>query len=87
MRRLKVPLSVLFVLLVLVDAVVAFHVWKSGWPKRVSLSDVGPGVAQIQVAPIPFTGSDWLILAVVIAFHTVISYATWKAWRSGAVRV
>lgn len=87
MRRLKVPLSVIIVLLVFVDAVVAIHLWTSGWPKRVSLSDVAPGVAKVQVALIPFTATDWLILAAVITFHAVISCATWKAWRSGGVRV
>ena len=72
MRRLKLPLTALLALLFLVDAVVGFRLLSSGWPKHVSLSDVTPGVAEIRVMPVPFTGSDWLILAAVIAAHTVL---------------
>ena len=86
MRRLKAPLTALLVLLIFVDGVVGFRVFSSGWPKHVSLSDVKPGSAEIQVAPIPFTGSDWLILFGVIAVHPLLLYLVWKAWHSLPVR-
>ena len=82
MRRLKAPLTALLALVVLIDAVVGFHLFSSGWPRRVSLSDVKPGSAEIQVASIPFTGSDWMILVGVIAIHAVLLYLVWKAWHS-----
>jgi hypothetical protein len=87
MRRLKVPVTVLLFLLVFVDAVIGFHLWKSGLPKRVSLSDVKPGVAEIQVTSFSFIPADWLILIVILAFHAVLFYLAWKAWHSGPVRV
>jgi hypothetical protein len=86
MRRLKLPVTILLFLLVLVDAVAGSHLWRSGWPKRVRLYDIKPGVAEIQVTPIPFTGSDWLILVAVIAIHAALVCLVWKAWRSSFVR-
>jgi hypothetical protein len=86
MRRLKAPLTALFVLFVLIDAVVGFRLFSSGWPKQVSLSDVKPGGAEVQVASIPFTGSDWLMLVGVIVVHAVLVYLVWKAWHSSPVR-
>lgn len=86
MRRLKGPLTALFVVFVLIDAVVGFRLFSSGWPKHVSLSDVKPGAAEVQVAPIPFAGSDWLILVAVIVVHGVLVYLLWRAWHSSAVR-
>ena len=86
MRRLKAPLTALLALFVLIDAVVGFRLLSSGWPKRVSLSAVKPGSAEIQVVPIPFTGSDWMILVGVVAVHAVLVYVVWKAWHSSPVR-
>jgi hypothetical protein len=86
MRRLKAPQTALFVLLVLMDAVVGLRLFSSGWPKHVSLSDAKPGGAEIQVTPIPFTGSDWLILLGVMAAHAILFCWLWKAWHSSPVR-
>jgi hypothetical protein len=86
MRRLKAPLTALLILFVLIDVLVGFRLFSSGWPKHVSLSDLKPGGAAIQVAPIPFTGADWLILIGAIVVHAVLFYLVWKAWRSPPVR-
>jgi hypothetical protein len=87
MYRLKVPLTALFVVLVLVDIVGGFHLWESGWPKRVTFTSDQPGLEQVHVAHIPFTGVDWLILVLVISIHAVLFYLVWKAWRSRPVRL
>jgi len=72
--------------LVLVDTVVGAHLWKSGWPKSVSVTDVRPGVAEIQVTLIRFTGADWLVLSMIVVLHAVLFFLVWKAWRSSPVR-
>jgi hypothetical protein len=87
MRRMKIPLTVFLALLVLADAVVGVHLWNSGWPKRVSLSEAGSGTAEIHVIPIHFTGTDWLFLVMAIAFHAALLFLVWKAWRSSPVHV
>jgi hypothetical protein len=86
MRRLKAPLTVIVFLLILVDAIAGFRIRQAGWPKRVSLSDVKPGVVKIHVVPIPFTASDGLILAATIAFHAILFYLVWKAWHASPAR-
>jgi len=87
MHRLRIPLSVLLIVVVAVDSGVLYRLWNFGWPKRVNLTSPGPGVEQIHVLPVPFTGGDWLILALVIGAHAVLLYLTWRAWRSGPVHL
>jgi hypothetical protein len=86
MRRLKGPVTVVVSLLALVDAVVGFHILAGGWPKRISASEVKPGVFKIHVVPIPFTAVDWLILGAIIAFHAILFYLMWKTWHASPVQ-
>jgi hypothetical protein len=86
MRRWRVPLTVLLMLFVLFDCVVGAHLWRSGLLKHVSITDVKPGVARIEVTPIAFTWLDRLILLVVIAFHAVLFHVGWRAWHASPVR-
>jgi hypothetical protein len=85
MRRLKVPLTALLIVFVLVDVVVGYRLWDSGWPKRVGLTADQKGIEHVQVVTIPFTGPDWLILALVVGIHAVLFYLVWKAWHSSPV--
>jgi hypothetical protein len=87
MYRLKVPLTTFVVIFVLVDMVGGFHMWESGWPKRITFTSDQPGIGQVHVARIPFTGFDWLILVLVISIHAVLFYLVWKGWRSQSVRL
>ena len=90
MRRWKIPLTALLLLVVLFDGVVGVHVWKSGWPKHVSVIDGEPGVAEIQVTPIAFSGVDWLLLVLillpVVAIHAVLINAVWESWHPMPLR-
>ncbi len=86
MRRLRVPLTVLLVFLIAVDALVGYRLWTSGWPIRLSGTIEGE-VAKIQVTPISFTASDWFILILVVSAHALLIFLISKAWGSGSVRV
>ena len=86
MHRLKAPVTVVAFLLVLVDATAGFHIWRAGWPKSISMSEVKPGVFKIHVVPIPFTAVDWLILGAIIAFQATLFYVMWKTWRASPVQ-
>ena len=49
MYRLKTLLTALLVVFVLVDIVGGYHLWDSGWPKRVSVTSDQTGVALAQL--------------------------------------
>jgi hypothetical protein len=83
MRRSKIPLTALLILFVLVDVIVGYRLWESGWPKQVGLVGSAHIVEHIEVTPVPFTGSDWLILGALILVHSFLCYAVWEAWRDG----
>jgi hypothetical protein len=86
MRRLKMPLTVLLSVIVLMDVIVGYRLWDSGWPKHINLTSDQKGIEQVQVTPIPFTGADWLILVLVISVHAVLFFLAWKAWHASPVR-
>jgi hypothetical protein len=86
MRYLKVPLTASLIVVVLMDGVVGYRLWDSGWPKRIGLTSDQKGIEQVQVMPVPFTGLDWLILVTVIGVHVVLFYLVWRAWHSSRVR-
>lgn len=87
MRRMRLPLTVFLIFVALIDIGAGFRLWRSGWPKRVTLESIQPGVARMDTAPIPFTGVDWVILALLVTFHVVLLYLVWRSWRSSPVRV
>ncbi len=65
----------------LIDSVVGFKLWDSGWPRRVSISQLKEGVAQFKFTPIPFAFSDWLIMALIVGAQIVLFSWTVKAWH------
>jgi len=73
-RALRIVLSVVLGLLLLFDLVVVFKLCENGWPKQVKATDVRPGVISVKVTPIPFTKSDWWILAAFIGAHVLLIY-------------
>jgi hypothetical protein len=77
----------LLIVLILVDTGVGYRLWNSGWPKRVIITSVEPGIEQVQVVSVPLTGTDWLILILVIGTHAALLFLVWKAWRPAPVRV
>lgn len=85
MARLKFPLTFALALFLLIDIVVALRLASSGWPKEIALSSPQPGVEQVRVIAIPFTGTDWWILALAGIVHAALAILIWKAWRT-AVR-
>jgi hypothetical protein len=85
MERLRAPLTALLTVVILVDAVIGYRLWASGWPKRVYLTSDQPGMEQIHVVPLHFAGS-WLILVLLIGLHGVLLYLVWKAWHVERVR-
>jgi len=87
MRRFRIPLTVVLGLLLLVDLIVGYRLWESGWPKSIVLTSPREGVEQVQVVRVPFTGTDWLVLILLIGTHALMVYLVWKAWRSAPVRL
>ncbi len=81
MRKFRALLTVLLGLLLLFDGVTAFRVWWYGL-KYVSISD-----GRLSVESVPFTGTDWVVLLLLVSLHAALIYAVWKAWRSAPVRV
>ena len=87
MTRFKLPLTLALAFFLVVDLLVALRMWTSGWPKEIALSSPRPGVEQVSVMIVPFTGTDWFILAVVGVVHAALTFLVWKAWRSSHVRL
>ncbi|MBI4905286.1 MAG: hypothetical protein HY820_16755 [Acidobacteria bacterium] len=81
MRRFRALFTVLLGLLLLFDGVTAFRVWWYGL-KYVSIMD-----GRLSVESVPFTGTDWVVLLLLVSLHAALIYAVWKAWHSGPVRV
>lgn len=82
MYRFRTLLTVILGLFLLVDMIVGYRLWESGWPKSISLTSPQNGVEQVEVLAVPFTVMDWLILIVLIGAHSVLMYSIWRAWRS-----
>ena len=80
-------MTAVLILFFLVDIVVGYRIWDAGWPRNVSFTSTGEGVGRVQVDPIAFTGTDWLILIVAVAVQALLAGMVWRAWRSGLVRV
>ena len=85
MRRFRALFTVLLGLLLLFDGVTAFRVWWYGL-KYVSMTGEGES-RHLSVESIPFTGTDWLILLLLIGLHAAFIHVVWKAWRPAPVRV
>ena len=82
MIRFRLPLTLALAALLMVDLIVGFRLWSSGWPKEIALSSPQAGVELVKVIDIPFTKTDWLILSAVITMHIALGLFAWKAWRS-----
>ena len=82
MARFKLPLTLALALFLVVDLVVGLRLWSSGLPREIALDSPRPGVEQVRVMAIPFTSTDWLILAVVGVVHASLAFLVWKAWRT-----
>ena len=86
MRRFRALLSAFLGLLLLLDGVTAFKLWSNGLPKRISMTAEGES-ARVLVESVSLTGSDWIILLLLVGVHALLSYLVWTAWRSSSVRV
>ena len=82
MRRLKVPLTAILTMFVLIDLLVGYRLWDSGWPKRVHWTDAQNSIVYLAVERIPFTGIDWLILVLGVGVQVLLFYLVRKAWRA-----
>jgi hypothetical protein len=82
MYRLRIPLTVLLLFFALVDLIVGYRLFNSGWPKSIALTSTPGGSEQVQVLPIPVTNSDWIVLVLAVGIHALLLYLVWKAWRS-----
>ena len=83
MSRFRVPMTAVLIVFLLVDILVGYRIWDTGWPKHVSFASTREGFGQVQVVPIAFTSTDWLIVIVTIAVQALLVRMVWKAWRSG----
>jgi hypothetical protein len=78
MRWLRALVNAALTTLPLIDIVLGYQVYKHGWPNRVTLTDIGPGTASIKVTPIPFTATDFWILAALVGMHALLVYLAWR---------
>jgi hypothetical protein len=81
MKLVRVSLRVLLVLVLLFDVVNGYRMWDLGWRKYVSTTSSG----EIFVGRIPFTATDWFVVAAIVAFHIVLIYFVWRTRRSASV--
>lgn len=61
-----------------------YRIWEGGWPRHISFVGTKEGVGQMQVVPIAFTGTDWLILILAVAVQASLICMVWNAWRAGS---
>lgn len=74
---MRVLLRVLFAVLLLFDAVMAYRLWWYGLPRDLRI--IGEGAtARLSVEDVPFTGFDWIVVAGFILIHVALSYAVWR---------
>jgi Flp pilus assembly protein CpaB len=86
MRRFRILLTAILGVFIAIDGIVGYRLWESGWPRSIALTSQQKGVEQVQVTAVPFTGTDWLILILLVAFHALLCYLVWRAWRSSPVQ-
>ena len=81
MRRFRLLLTLVLGILLFFDGVTAFRVWWYGL-KYVSITD-----GRVTVESVPFSGTDSLILLLLVGLHGALIYAVWRAWRAHAIRL
>jgi hypothetical protein len=81
LSRLKLPLTAILTIFVVIDAAVGYRIWALGWPKQVRWANDQNGIAYLAVDRVPFTGLDWLILAVIAGGQLLLFYLVWKCWH------
>jgi hypothetical protein len=81
MRVGKKVSGFLLSMLLLLDAVVAYRFFDQGWPRHVK---VGSGDT-VQVARVPFTWGDGLIVLGIAALHVLLIHAFRKS-RTAQIR-
>ena len=84
MSRFKLPMTASAIVFLLADIVVGYRIWEGGWPRHISFVSTKEGVGQMQVVPIAFTGTDWLILILAVAVQASLICMVWNAWRAGS---
>lgn len=58
MRRFRSLLTAILGLLIVIDAIMGYRLWESGWPKQIGLTSPEVGVEQVQViADEPFSAA------------------------------
>ncbi|MCW5983568.1 MAG: hypothetical protein KIT09_36090 [Bryobacteraceae bacterium] len=87
MRRFRLSLTALLLVLVLIEALIGYRLWDSGWPSNVSVSAGGDGSEIVQVERLRFGALDWFVVALLIAGHALLAYMVWRAWRADRVRL
>jgi hypothetical protein len=82
MHRLRMPLTMIFTLLIALDLVMGFRLFSSGWPKEIHWKSDQMGNAQSYVVPILFTGVDWVVVVAGAALHLLLIYLIKRSWHS-----
>jgi hypothetical protein len=82
MRYLKLPLTVVLGVLVGLDAVIGFRVWRYGLPHRLVLRQAAPGAEGVLLQRVPFVVQDWIVLGVLTALHLGLVYLVRRSWRA-----
>jgi hypothetical protein len=81
MHRVRFVLTVLVGILLVMDAIVAARVARSGWPKTLVIA-ASNNAAQVQVLPAHFNASAWVLFGLYGIAHFALLYLVWRSWRS-----
>jgi hypothetical protein len=77
----RIAIKTALVVLLLFDLVLAVQMYSHGWPSKLSLREVSPGVEAVNVSRLPFTSTDTWILAALIGTHVLLIYLAWHFRR------
>ena len=81
MNYFKIPLTVLLFLVLAIEGSEAYRILVHGWPNHVEATGSDNAMI-IKVTPIPFTVTDWLILAGLFLLNVLLVYVVWRLWKS-----
>lgn len=78
MPWLRWSTKLLLGVVIFLDAVVVFQIWRNGPPTKEVWTEIKPGVDAVRVTRVPFTAMDWLGLVVILAVNVAVLYVFWR---------
>jgi hypothetical protein len=86
MSWFRIPINIGLAVLLLIDVRLGVQAYTQGWPARVTLSEVRPGVEAVKVSRLPFTKVDVWILIALVGTNILLVWLAWRFNKRGAAR-